>query len=132
MEKSTFVIDVDGTICVAERIEGTDAFDYPNARPIDAVISRIRELKSGGHTIILHSARGMKTHNGDREKIELYVRPIMEAWLEKHEVPYDELVLGKPWGPNVFYVDDRALSPYVFAHYKRGYEDVLQTNILTL
>jgi capsule biosynthesis phosphatase len=132
MEKSTFVIDVDGTICVAEKIEGTDTFNYAHAKPIQPVIDRIRELKSAGHTIILHSSRGMKTYKGDLEKINEYVRPVMEAWMEKHGVPYDQIVLGKPWGPNVHYIDDRNVSPYVFAHYKRGYEDVLSTNILTL
>jgi len=115
MEHSTFVIDVDGTICEAQKPEGSDSFDYANALPIQPVIEKIRELHDVGHSIILFTARGMRTYRGDREAIEIVVRPILEEWLEKHNVPYDELIMGKPWGKNVYYIDDRALSPADFA-----------------
>jgi capsule biosynthesis phosphatase len=131
MEKSTFVIDVDGTICIAEKFDNSSAFDYANARPLIPVIERIRVLYSQGHTIILHSSRGMKTYNGNLELIELHVRPVMEAWMAAHEVPYDHIVLGKPWGPNVYYVDDRSISPFEFT-YQRGYENIININTLTL
>jgi capsule biosynthesis phosphatase len=131
MEKSTFVIDVDKTICKASKAEGSDAYDYVNALPIQPVIHRIQDLKQKGHTVILHSSRGMRTYRGDREMIEANVRPIMEAWLHKHNVPYDDLVLGKPWGPNVYYIDDRCVSPFDFA-FKTDFEAVVHQNTLTL
>lgn len=123
MEKSTFVIDVDGTICVAETVSGRA--DYVNAKPIKPVIRKIQDLKAQGHTVILFSARGMRTYRGDLAKIEEHIRPVMEAWLAKYSVPYDALMLGKPWGPNVYYIDDRCLNPEDFArHQIEEYEQI--------
>jgi len=115
MEKSTFVIDVDHTICVAEKYPDSSSYDYANAKPIMPVIDRIRQLKTAGHTIILHTARGMRTHSGNVKKITEHVLPTLVEWLDNHGVPYDEIQVGKPWGPNVYYVDDKALSPADFA-----------------
>ena len=117
MEKSTFVIDVDGTICEAQKPEGSDSFDYANALPIDPVINKIRDLHATGHSIILFTARGMRTYKGDRDAIGQIVEPVLVEWLKKHDVPYDALYMGKPWGKNVYYVDDRALSPTDFVIY---------------
>jgi capsule biosynthesis phosphatase len=115
MEKSTFVMDVDGTICVADKYpNGKSGNDYANARPIWPVIQRIRKLKEEGHTIILHTARGMRTYSGDVEQVRLNVLPVLLSWLHRHDVPYDDIKIGKPWGPNVYYIDDRALSPSDF------------------
>lgn len=131
MEKSTFVIDVDGTLCVSQQSSLTGLFDYANAQPIAQVIKRLRDLYLNGHTIILHSARGMRTYKNNLPQIEEHVRPVMVKWLKTHQVPYHSLVLGKPWGPNVYYVDDRCLSPFEFT-YGRGYNEILVTNNLTL
>jgi len=130
MEQSTFVIDIDGTICVATKNEN-DSYDYVNAKPISKVIEKIVALKKAGHTIILHTARGMRTHNGNVEKIKLEVLPILKEWLKVHGVPYDELYMGKPWGPNAYYIDDRSLSPYQFAH-SNNFKELIQKNTLTL
>ena len=65
MTKSTFVIDVDGTICLAKEIKETKKFDYVNATPINHVIEKIRKLKAEGHSIVLHTSRGMKTYEGN-------------------------------------------------------------------
>lgn len=37
-------------------------------------------------------------------------KPVLEKWLKKWNIEYDELVFGKPWpGPNEMYIDDRTL-----------------------
>ena len=60
----------------------------------------------------------MKTYNGDLKLINKYTRPIIEKWLSKWEIPYDELIVGKPWpGPIGFYVDDRAIRPNELINY---------------
>jgi capsule biosynthesis phosphatase len=120
MEKYTFVVDIDDTICVSEKIPGTDRFDYSNSIPIQRVVQKIVQLKEAGHRIILFTARGMRTYNGDVELIKKHVQPVLEDWLYRHGVPYDELHVGKPWGPNVYYVDDKALSPSDFVGYSIG------------
>lgn len=130
MEKSTFVIDVDGTVCKAS-LQEDGSYDYENAKPIQAVIDRINQLHREGHTIILFTSRGMKTHNGDLDAIYENVAPVLEGWLAKHKVRFHRLIMGKPWGPNVYYVDDRSLSPFEFT-YQRGYDDIIRKNTLTL
>jgi capsule biosynthesis phosphatase len=114
MEKQTFIMDVDGTICrTAELEDGT--FDYENSTPIIAVIERINEMYDAGHQIIICTARGMRTYEGDVKQIEKKVKPILEKWLTDHGVKYHKLVVGKAWGENPIYVDNRNLSVKSFA-----------------
>ena len=43
---------------------------------------------------------------------------ILLNWLEKWEIPYDEIIYGKPWpGHKGFYVDDRSVRPDEFLKY---------------
>lgn len=112
---NTYILDVDGTICQAEKREdGT--YDYVNAIPFPRVIERVNDLYDQGHTITLFTARGMRTHKGNVKKIKESVQPVLEEWLVKNSVKYHELILGKPWGENVFYVDDRGLSLKSFTY----------------
>lgn len=111
----TFIMDIDGTICQANLTEeGT--YDYPNALPFPRVIERINELYDQGNTIILNTARGMKTYNGNVKKIKELVVPVLTEWLSKHGVKYHKLEVGKPWGENPIYVDNRNLSLKSFTH----------------
>jgi capsule biosynthesis phosphatase len=52
------------------------------------------------------------------------VVPVLLDWLEKHEVPFDELQVGKPWcGFDGLYVDDRTVRPDEFCAME--YEELL-------
>ena len=52
---------------------------------------------------------------GTLEKINVHTLPKILTWLDKHQVPYDEVIVGKPWcGDEGFYVDDRAIRPDEF------------------
>jgi capsule biosynthesis phosphatase len=43
------------------------------------------------------------------------VLPVLSAWLARHDVPFDELHVGKPWaGRRGYYIDDRAVRPREF------------------
>ena len=106
---STFVVDVDNTICISE-----SGCDYSQCEPIQPVIDKINNLFDRGDTIILFTARGMKTYNSSLHNINIFIRPVLEEWLEKHNVKYDQLIVGKPWGPDVYYIDDRAFRPDEF------------------
>lgn len=97
------VIDVDDTICRVA-VKG----DYANAEEIERMTSRIREMKAAGHTVILHTARGMVSCGGDVEKAKEKNRAVLVAWLAKHEVPYDEILWGKPYAD--VYIDDKAVG----------------------
>lgn len=57
----------------------------------------------------------MRTYNGNIGKINANTLPIIIEWLNKHNVPYDEIHIGKPWcGLNGFYIDDKAIRPNEF------------------
>lgn len=103
------VIDLDETIC--STVNG----DYANSIPKPDVIERMREFKAQGFEIVISTSRNMRTYEGNVGKINANTLPIIVGWLDKHDVPYDEIYTGKPWcGTDGFYVDDRALRPDEF------------------
>lgn len=109
----TFIIDVDDTILTTPLNEDGQ-YEYDKSTLISPSVERIRSLKEEGHTIILFTARGMRTFNGDVKKIKKEHQERLIKWLSDNEVPYDSLVFGKPWGDNPIYVDNRNLSLHSF------------------
>jgi capsule biosynthesis phosphatase len=107
---STIVIDLDGTL-TAHR-SGVPYVDMP---PNDAVVSKLREYRSQGFRIAIYTARNMRTHAKSIGLINAETLPAIIQWLRAHDVPYDEIHVGKPW-PDAggFYVDDRAIRPDEF------------------
>lgn len=55
---------------------------------------------------------------GNLGLINKHTAAVLTAWLEKWEIPYDEIVYGKVWpGHKGFYVDDRTIRPDEFMKY---------------
>lgn len=105
------VIDLDGTLTVDE-----PDVPYTMKRPRPEVVEAVRRWKADGYDIIVFTARNMRTFSGSVGKINLHTLPVIAAWLKQHDIPVDELLVGKPWcGTDGFYVDDRALRPEEFA-----------------
>jgi capsule biosynthesis phosphatase len=103
------IIDLDNTICLPNK-------DYNNAKPNKDVINKIKEYSELGFEIVIHTSRNMRTFKGNLGKINVYTLPGILNWLAKHEVVFDEVLVGKPWcGNDGFYVDDRALRPDEFS-----------------
>ena len=101
-------MDLDDTICFPNH-ESKDSYEkYGLAKPNQPVIDALKKIAKDGFLITIHTARRMATHNGDINKIEEDVGQITRDWLAKHEVPYNELRFGKPFG--FYYVDDKACS----------------------
>lgn len=88
-----YAFDIDGVL-TWETQEGVDA--YTTRTPNWDAVDLLRELRYGGHVVILWTGR--------RESR----RRITEDWLDLHNVPYDFLFMGKPRF-DVF-VDDKALT----------------------
>lgn len=106
------IIDLDDTICK------TVAGDYRNATPVASVIEQIRNYKRDGFEIVVNTSRNMRTFEGNVGKIAAHTLPIIVDWLNRHQVPFDEIYVGKPWcGLEGFYVDDRSIRPSEFAKY---------------
>ena len=104
------VFDLDGTIALDD-----PARAYAEREPNLPLIARLREYKAEGFTIVVASARNMRTYAGDIGKINANTLPVIIDWLKRHDVPFDELHVGKPWcGTEGFYVDDKAVRPSEF------------------
>ena len=103
------VIDLDDTISVTEN------GDYQNSKPIQETISLLRKYKEEGFLIVIHSSRQMRTYEGQVGKINVHTLPNIVNWLNRHQVPYDEIIVGKPWcGFTGFYIDDKSIRPSEF------------------
>jgi capsule biosynthesis phosphatase len=104
------ILDLDGTI-----VKDDPSISYADREPNLDVVARIRTYRDMGFTIVIHSARNMQTYAGSVGKINAHTLPVIIDWLRRHDVPYDEIHVGKPWcGNDGFYVDDRAIRPSEF------------------
>lgn len=113
------VIDIDETICTT--LHG----DYKNSKPDLDVINKIREYKKMGFEICFYTSRNMRTFENNIGKITAHTLPNIVSWLNQHTVPYDEIMVGKPWcGFDGFYVDDKAIRPDEFV--KLSYTEIQQ------
>jgi capsule biosynthesis phosphatase len=104
------VFDLDGTLTHDDASVG-----YAERRPNTALVERLRAYRADGFEIVIASARNMRTYEGQIGKINANTLPVIVDWLARHEIPYDELHVGKPWcGTDGFYVDDKAIRPSEF------------------
>ena len=95
-------IDLDGVICTIKQANET----YADVKPIEGAIEKLKKLRENGHYIILHTARHMKTCNGNVGMVISRIGGITLKWLADHNVEYDEIFFGKPWAE--LYIDDNA------------------------
>ena len=107
----TFIIDIDGTLCpIKSSIE-----KYEDLIPYEKMVNKIRFYKDNGAKIVLFTSRNMNSYNGNIGLINKKTAPILLDWLNKWDIPYDEIIYGKPWpGHKGFYVDDRTIRPSEF------------------
>lgn len=104
------VIDLDNTITVPG-----DGVSYEDLLPNRDVVAKLREYSAEGFGIVIHTSRNMRTHAGNLGKINVETLPRILRWLAAHDIPHDEVVVGKPWCEHDgFYVDDKAIRPDEF------------------
>jgi capsule biosynthesis phosphatase len=113
------VMDVDGTLCAKRQPDQS----YDEVEPMLDVIATLREYSTQGFYVILASSRNMNTYDGNVGLITANTAKTLMAWLDRHDVPYDEIHIGKPWcGIGGFCVDDKAIRPDEFL--KLSYEEI--------
>ncbi|AXQ29913.1 capsular biosynthesis protein [Solimonas sp. K1W22B-7] len=120
------VVDLDGTLTVESDKS------YADKEPNLPLVARLREYKARGYEIVIFTSRNMRTYETNVGKINVHTLPTILDWLARHEVPHDEVLVGKPWcGFDGFYIDDRCVRPDEFvgkspeqleALFKRGGE----------
>ncbi|MES2725266.1 MAG: capsular biosynthesis protein [Pseudomonadota bacterium] len=104
------VFDLDGTIALDD-----PGRPYAEREPNLPLIARLRAYRAQGFEIIIASARNMRTYGGQIGLINANTLPVILDWLAAHDVPYDEVHVGKPWcGTDGFYIDDKAVRPSEF------------------
>jgi len=114
------VVDLDGTLTLDNPGRG-----YPDKEPNLPVVEKLREYKREGFEIVIATARNMRTYEGNVGKINANTLPVILDWLRKHDVPYDEVHVGKPWcGHDGFHIDDKSLRPDEFA--RLSYAEIAQ------
>jgi quercetin dioxygenase-like cupin family protein len=89
-----YFIDLDNTLCI------TKNGDYENSVPIKERIEKVNQLKDGGHTVVIWTARGTVS----KKDYELLTKTQLENW----GIKYDELLLGKP--DYDIYIDDKSFQ----------------------
>lgn len=104
-ERKRFCFDLDNTLVTYPDVSG----DYSTVRPIHRTISFLRFLHRQGHTIIVQTARRMRTHGGNVGRVQADIAKITYDTLERFGIPYDEIHFGKPYAH--FYIDDLAARP---------------------
>ena len=104
------VIDLDGTLT----IPGSGA-DYADLAPNPAVVAQLKRYAAEGFRIAIMTARNMRSFENSIGRINAHTLPVAIEWLKRHDIPFDEIHVGKPWcGEDGFYVDDRAIRPSEF------------------
>ncbi|MCR2056656.1 HAD-IIIC family phosphatase [Campylobacter helveticus] len=112
------IVDLDGTLTIEE-----ENVPYEKKKPNLALIKQLKEYQKMGFKITIFTSRSMRSFNNDIEKIKTHTYPKILQWLHKHQVPFDELIVGKAWcGDEGFYVDDRAIRPSEFINL--SYEEI--------
>ena len=104
-ECKRFCFDLDNTLVTYPDVPG----DYSTVRPIHRTVSFLRFLHRQGHTIILQTARRMRTHGGNVGRVQADIAMVTYDTLERFGIPYDEVHFGKPYAH--FYIDDLAARP---------------------
>ena len=122
ISKKRFCFDLDNTLVTYPKIKN----DYKTVRPIIKNIKFLNFLHSQGHHIIIYTARRMKTHNGNINRVKKEIEKLTLNQLKLFKIKYHELILGKPYAN--FYIDDLSINPIENLNTKLGYyesEDVL-------
>ena len=118
------IMDLDETICT--KVAG---LGYESALPRNEILEKMHQYREMGFEICIFTARNMRTFDGNIGKINAITLPVIIEWLDKHNVPFDEIIVGKPWcGHDGFYVDDRAIRPSEFLKFSAEQIEVILKN----
>lgn len=87
------IIDIDGVLC--EEGEDWQTPPYRERCPLPGAVAAVKDLFKRGHHIIIFTARHWEDYADTWN------------WLQRHGIPYDTLIMGKPLGD--VYIDDKAI-----------------------
>lgn len=114
-DQKRYCFDLDNTLVTYPKV----ANDYSTVEPIPNVIAHAQLLKKIGHTIIIYTARRMKTHSGNVAAVVADIGEVTLETLKRFKIPCDELVFGKPLADA--YIDDLAVSSFSNLEHQTGF-----------
>jgi ribonucleotide monophosphatase NagD (HAD superfamily) len=116
-KSQTLAIDFDGVIHgYSKGWNGGEIYDPP----VEGVAEALQRFKEEGYKIYIYSTRSNKTF---RKTDEPEQKPLMEAYLKEHNIPFDKIWnFGKPMAH--IFIDDRALK--FEGDWKQTTDDVLE------
>lgn len=99
-------VDIDDTLITSDMVVCgcCGAVSYENYKPIVSEIEHLRHLSGIGYRVILYTGRGW-------DKYEMTKKMLVEM-----EIPYDELIMGKPPGPYI----DKTMNKLSLGEIKHG------------
>jgi capsule biosynthesis phosphatase len=110
-----FCFDLDNTLVTYPTIPN----DYSTVKPIQKNIDFLKYLKKFGNTIIIYTARKMKSSGSNIGLVNKNIGKITFDTLEKFDIPFDEIYFGKPYAD--FYIDDLAINAYQSLEKESGF-----------
>lgn len=116
-ENYRICFDFDNTLITYPDIPG----DYSTVRPIQENIDYANFLHKLGCTIIIYTARRMKTHNGNIGSVIADIGETTLNTIKKYKIPCDELYFGKPYAHA--YIDDLAYNALDDFQFRLGITD---------
>ena len=87
-----YLIDIDGTI--TEDVPNEEPERMVTCEPFPDALETMRKWYEEGHILTFFTSR-TEEH-----------RDVTEAWLEKHDIKYHGLLMGKPRGGNYHWIDN--------------------------
>ena len=94
-----YIIDLDGTICDLKEPNQS----YSEVKPKN-VKEALQEIVDRGDTVIIFTARHMKTCENNVELVEERIGKITRDWLNRYEIPYDQLILVNHMGTYILMI----------------------------
>jgi len=102
----TIAVDFDDTLSL------TTVRDWENAEPNWQIINKINNLYDKGWQILIITARGQLSCDGDTDAADKKYRKLIETWLSKYHVKYHKLSFNKYLA--AMYLDDKSITPEDF------------------
>ena len=124
--KMRIVFDLDGVICELKK----PSENYSDVSPKQDVIEKMKNFKKDGHYLIIQTARHMRTCEGNVSQVIEKIGKITEDWLKKWQVPYDELIFGKPYAD--LYIDDLGIEFSTKDELDKKIEAILPTIVIPM
>jgi histidinol phosphatase-like enzyme len=118
--------DLDDVLCTRpDGIEHMGIDKYKQCYPNQDYIDLINEFYNDGYCIVIYTARGMKSLNGDLKLIYEKLYKLTEHQLIDWGVNFNELIMGK-----IYYdvlIDDKAINSYR-SNLKNEINNILKIN----